>query len=120
MAHPRAHGDPVTEVTMQPRPRQAWFRGGLGCFQGLVLETPKQALERGEPCWVMRCLEWGRPTQTLPGCYDALGPPCPPDIQPLLKVKQPIPLYLTASEGHSPPVPPVPVRPHFPVHSPGQ
>lgn len=41
MAHPGAHGEPVMEVIMQPRPGQASFRGGLGCFQGLVLETPK-------------------------------------------------------------------------------
>lgn len=41
---PRARGEPVTEVTMQPRPTQASFRAGLGCSQGLVLETPEKAL----------------------------------------------------------------------------
>lgn len=44
MVHLRARSEPVTEVTMQPRPRQASFRGGLGCSQALVLETPEQAL----------------------------------------------------------------------------
>ena len=41
VAHPGAHSEPVMEVIMQPRPGQASFRGGLGCFQGLVLETPR-------------------------------------------------------------------------------